>query len=42
MDIIEHQRAAAVDFGSERLLVSRDGQRVDLARGYIPLLVFEA
>jgi iron(II)-dependent oxidoreductase len=38
MGIIERQQAAAVEFGSEPLLVSWDGQGVGLAKGYIPLL----
>ncbi|KAK6213863.1 serine/threonine protein kinase [Colletotrichum tabaci] len=37
-DTLQRHRAAAESFGSESLLVLRDGTTVDLASGYIPLL----
>jgi len=39
MDIIEHHRACAAAFGEEPLLIAPDGQVLNLAQGYIPLLV---
>lgn len=38
MDIIRHLRACAAAFGEEPILVTPDGQVLNLAKGYIPLL----
>jgi hypothetical protein len=39
MEVLESTKAASATFGDEPLLVSPDGKVIDLAHGYIPLLL---